>query len=390
MRLFRIASLARLVATTAMAGLTVLASCQDSTSPVSARDLALVGTTEGDPLTVLDTKSGAVLERPPSGVGMFGEDARTLSTHSPTLYYSGAGKLVSFDLTKRAVEWSEQLGAGQEARFGGQTIYANFALALSPDGRSLLLADSYYLGGWGVAVLDAASREARAFLDNLRVRRMITVQPGPLLPDGGVLALGTRAATMGNDDGERRRGQLYLMSGAPITIRDSIKFLSPVDSAAGGVVDIIVDGTGRYAYFTTYTRMLYRYDLLKRRYAGSVSLPAYGPVAISPDGSSVYVIDATQSRDLPGSGLMFAADSALNVAQTIDLNAAAREGLSPHLNSVIVSTDGLIAYVGAGTPSRGPTYGVQHGSVIAIDTRTRQIKETITLTTWGVRSVLPL
>lgn len=388
---FPVPALARkFVVSTAIAVLTVVASCQDPTTPLSDGNLALLTTMEGDPLTVLDTRSGAVVEQPPSGLGIFGEDARTLSTHSLTLYYSGAGKLVSFDLTKRAAVWTEQLGIGQQARFGGQTIYANFALALSPDGKSLLAADSYNLGNWGVTILDAASRDAIGFLENLRVRRMITVQPGALLPEGGVLTLGTRAATLGDDDGERRRGQFYLLSGTPLTIRDSTKFLSSADSLAGGVVDLAVDGAGKYAYFTTYSRKLYRYDLLNRSYAGSLSLPAYGPVALSPDGSSIYVIDATQSRDVPGSGFMYVADTTLSVAQSINLNAAAREGLPPQLNSIVVSGDGLVAYVGTGTPSRGPTYGVQHGSVIVIDTRTRQVRQILALPTWGVRSVLPL
>jgi hypothetical protein len=336
----------RLAGSSAILALTAIASCQDTTSPASEANLALLSTMEGDPLTVLNIRSGAVVERPPSGVGIFGEDARALSARSPTLYYSGAGKLVSFDLAGRAVVWTEQLGSAQQARFAGQSIYANFALALSPDERSLLAADSYNLGSWGVAILDVSSRNAAGFIENLRVRKMFTIQPGGFLPEGGVLALGTRSAKIGDDDSERRRGQFYLLSGTPMTIRDSVKFLTSPDSVAGGVVDMIVDRTGRYAYFTTYSRKLYKYDLGGRTYAGSANVPAYGPLALSPDGSSIYVIDATQSRDVPGSGSMFVADATLSAEQTIDLNAAARDGLPPQLNSIVVGTDGALVYVG--------------------------------------------
>jgi hypothetical protein len=377
-------------ASSAIVALIGIVSCQGPTRPPSDQQLALVATMDGDPLTVLDIISGAVVERPMSGVGIFGEDARTLSTRSPVLYYSGAGKLVSFDLIGHAVVWTEQLGAARQARFAGQTIYANFALGLSPDENSLLAADSYNLGSSGIAILDVSTRNATGFIENLRVRKMFTIQPGAFLPDGGVIALGTRSLQTGDDDSQRRRGQFYLLAGTPLTIRDSIGFLSSADSLAGGVVDMTVDRTGKYAYFTTYSRKLYKYDLSGRKYAASVNVPAYGPLALSPDGSSIYVIDATQSRDLPASGFMYVADASLSVAQTIDLNVAAREGLPPQLNSVVVGTDGAFVYVGAGTPSRGPVYGVQHGSVIAVDTRTRTVKQILSLSTWGVRSILLL
>lgn len=378
----------RLAAASTIVALTGIVGCRDATTPQGHPQLALLATADGDPLTVLDVRSGAVIERPTSGVGVFGEDARALSAHSPVLYYSGAGKLVRFDLTTRSIAWTEQLGGGQEARFGGQTIYANFAIAISPDESSLLVADSYNLGSVGVAVLDVSARNAIGFIDNIRIRKMFTIQPGELLPDGGVLALGTRSAQIVDDDAERRRGQFYFLSGTPTVIGDSVKFLTAADSVAGGVADMIVDAAGKYAYFTTFNRKLYKYDLPNRAYAGSINLPAYGPLALSQDGQSIYVIDATQTRDAPGSGFMYVADAALNAAETIDLNAAAREGLPPQLNSVVVG-DGLV-FVGAGTSSRGPLYGVQHGSVIAVDTRARTVKQILALPTWGVRSILPL
>jgi DNA-binding beta-propeller fold protein YncE len=346
---------------------------------------------EGDPLTVLSIGSGVVVERPSSGVGSLGEDARTLSSHSHTLYYAGGRKLVSFDLIGRTAVWIEQFGDDPQGRFAGQAIAANVALALTPDETSILVADSYNLGTWGVAILDVTSRNATGFLERLRVRRMFTIQPGDFLGEGGVLALGTRQEkTVWEDDTERRRGQLYLLAGNPLAIRDSIRFLSSADSLAGGVAEMIVDKAGEYIYFVTYGGRLYKYDLRARAYVASVRLPAYGPLAISPDGSSIYLIDATQSRDVPGSGFMYVADASLSAAQAIDLNSAAREGLPPQLTSVAVSADGSLVYVGAGTASRGPLYGVQHGSVIAVDTRTRSIKQIFSLPTWGVRSILPL
>jgi hypothetical protein len=380
----------RVATTSGLVALIVIASCQGPTSAPFHGKLALLATMEGDPFTVLNLESGAVVERPPNGLGIFGEDARTIAGKSHRLYCSGAGKLVNFDLAEHTVVWMEQLGGDQQERFEGQSIYGNFALTLTPDEKSLLIADSYNLGSWGIALMEVSSRQAAGFLENIRIRTMLTLPSGSLFPEGGVLALGTRAAKVGDDDSERRRGQFYLLSGTPIAIRDSIKFLLPVDSSAGGVFDLAVDGVGRFAYFTTYSRKLYKYDLIDRVYVGSIALPAYGRLALSPDGNSIYVIDTEQSRDVPGSGFMYVVNAALSVEEPIDLNVAAREGLPPQLNSVAVSTDGLLAYVGTGTASRGPVYGVQHGSVIMIDTRSRKVTQIVPLSTWGVRSILLL
>ncbi len=375
---------------TAILALAALAGCLSPADPTPNGNLALLTTMEGGPLTVLDLQSGTTVERPASGVRS--GDARTLATESRTLYYAGIGSLVDFDLVERRVLWVEPLGGDQQARWAGQAIYADFSLALTGDENTLLLADSYYQGGVGVAIVDLSSRTAIGFIPRLRARKMFRVPPGALLPEGGVLALGTTEPQPipTYDDTQRRRGSLYLLSGDPPTIRDSIKFLSSADSSAGGVAEMMLDAAGRYLYFTTFSSYIHKYDLETRTYAGSLKLPIFGPLAISPDGASVYVIDGTQTIDNPGSGFMYVCDSALTAAQEIDLNSASREGLAPQLNAVAVSQDGLLVYVGAGTSSRGPLYGVQHGSIIVVDAQEKAVKRVFPLTTWGVRSILPL
>ncbi len=374
---------------TAILALATLAGCLSPADPTPNGNLALLTTAEGGPLTVLDLQSGTTVERPASGVR---EDVRTLATESRTLYYAGIGRLVDFDLVERRVLWVEPLGGDQQARWAGQAIYANFSLALGGNEKTLLLADSYYQGGVGVAIVDLSSRTAIGFIPRLRARKMFRVPPGALLPEGGVLALGTSEPQPipTYDDTQRRRGSLYLLSGDPPTIRDSIKFLSSADSSAGGVAEMMLDPAGRYLYFTTFSSYIHKYDLETRTYAGSLKLPVFGPLEISPDGASVYVIDRTQTIDNPGSGFMYVCDSALTAAHEIDLNSASREGLAPQLTALAVSRDGLLVYVGAGTSSRGPLYGVQHGSIIVVDAQEKAVKRVFPLTTWGVRSILPL
>lgn len=370
--------------------LTTLIGCQGTTDVSPPGALALIATMDPDPLTVLDVRSGTIVERPPSELGMLGEDARALNHPPSLLYYSGGGKLVGFDLTQRSVAWTEPIGGNQAPRWAGQIIYANFALALTPDQNTLLVADSYVQGEPGVAILDVSSRTATGFIPALRARMMFPISPGAVLPDGGVLALGTTLPKTFDDDAERRRGQFYLLSGNPLVVVDSIDFLAPADSSAGGVGEMILDRSGRYAYFTTLNNRIHKYDLQSRQYVKSLQVPTRGPLALSPDGASLYMIDASQSRDTPGSGLMYVTDANLTAADAIDLNSAAQDGLPPQLNSVVTSEDGSLVYIGAGTPSRGPIFGTQHGAVIVLDARTREIQQVFVLPTWGVRSVLPL
>src|SRR4051812_16761169 len=238
--------------------------CRGTTDTSSERSLALITTMDGDPLTVLDVRSGSVVERPTSYLGVLGEDARTSSYPPSRLYYTGAGKLVCFDLAKRAMAWAEPIGGDQASRWAGQTIYGNFALALAPDQKSLLVADSYQHGELGIAVIDVSSRTAAGFIPGFRVRAMFALPPGATLPGGGILALGTTLPKTFDDDTERRRGQLYFFTDSPLAVSDSIRFLTPADSLAGGVAAMILDRSGRYAYFTTFNNRLHKYDLQER------------------------------------------------------------------------------------------------------------------------------
>jgi hypothetical protein len=311
----------------AILALTTLFGCQGTTDVGPQPALALIATMDGDPLTVADMRSGTVVERPSSDLGILGEDARTLTHPAALLYYSGAGKLVCFDLTERAISWTEAIGGNEASRWAGQTIYGNFALALAPDNRTLLAADSYDNGALGVAVIDVSSRTAIGFIAGLRARMMFALPSGGVLLDGGVLTLGTTLSKTFDDDAERRRGQFYFLSGSPLTVVDSIKFLTAADSLSGGVAEMILDQSRRYAYFTTFNNRIHKYDLQSRTYVRSLQLPTHGPITLSPDGASVFMIDGSQSRDEPGSGFMYVTDAGLTSAEAIDLNTAARDGL---------------------------------------------------------------
>jgi hypothetical protein len=374
----------------AVAAVAAVAGCRSGTSVDPTQQLALLSTREGDPFSLLDLKSGRVVGQPSSGLGAFGQDARAVSADTSMLVSSGGGKLVGFDLRAERILWTESLGAPGQQRFSGQLIYASIAMALTVDGTQLLAADSHANGTTGVAVLNGTTRDAVGFIDGLRAAKLLTFSVDSLASTSRILALGTRRASTNGLETDRWQGQLFLIGGNPIAIQDSLKFLSAADSIAGGVAEMTLDRAGRYLYYVTYGRKLHKYNLAQRSDVAVLTVPSFGGLALSRDESSIYMIDGSHTQDDPGLGAFYIIDSDLHGIQRLDLAAARRDGLPPILNCVTVSKDGESIYLGAGTASRGPTYGVQHGSVIVINATTRTVDRVLPLDGWGVLSILLL
>lgn len=360
-------------------------------TPTSAPNItgrvALLATMEGDPLTLLDVDGERVISRPISGLGVFGEDASARTLGGGAMVFSGAGKLIGFDMRSVSIAWQEELGASTVSRFGGQIVYGNYALAFTPDDAHLLVADALLQDTSGVAVLDSRTRNPEAFVGPLRVRRMLPIAPGVMSPSGGVLALGTRAEALSSSDLPRRRGQLFLIAGTPLAVRDSLSILLPADSVAGGVVEMALAPDGRSLYYITFGRRLYKYDLVARHHVAMLSIPTYGPLAVSAASGSVYIIDGTSTREDPGSGMMYIVDADLTSARPIDLRSATTGGQAPVLNTVVCDETSGLVYVGTGTPSRGPIFGTQRGTVIVVDPESQTVQRVIRLDSWGVRAI---
>jgi hypothetical protein len=374
-------------------GLTYVGGCRDAVGPESREPFALVATSTGS--WVLGLESGRLL-----GDSLSSWDRRVLSSDSSLLVWS-YGQLVAFDVTARTVIWVQP--GGRQPSFGGQVVWGQWALALSADRSTLIAADAEYSGRVGLSVLDLTSRTAVGFIHQLRTRYMFTLQPGPVLQTDGFLVLGTRVPKTYDhlEIPERSGGKLFLLAPVtshpdghtygPLGIVDSIKFLSAADSAAGGVATMLLSRDGRHLYFTTYTGRLHRYDLVERKYAATVQVPTFGPLAQSPGGGMIYMIDGFNDIfHRPGSGFMYAAPGDLSSVEPIDLRAAHDSDVPPKLNTLAVSPDGRTVYVGMGTPPRGPLYGVQPGAIIALNAETHQIRKVTVLPTWGVSDIILL
>jgi hypothetical protein len=147
---------------------------------------------------------------------------------------------------------------------------------------------------------------------------------------------------------------------------------------------------GRFLFFVTHDRRIHKFDVAARREVASLVLPVAGPFAISPNGESIYLVDGSWTRELPGSGRMVRVLGSLASYDEIDLQDAAYGGTAPALNGVTVSHDGRTVYVGAGTPSRGPIFGVQKGKILVVDAVAKQLTQVMDLDAAGVRTILPL
>lgn len=368
--------------------LSATSGCNEPTLPSGDGTLALLTTVNSRWFTVADLHANRVVASHPSGL-TFAEDARAFSMDSTLMIYSGAGTIVAFDLTTRSILWHQQLGAEERARFGGQSIYANFALAFAPSGPEILLADSYLNGSAGVAIFNGRKGTASGWIGPLRAFKLLTLPSNILGSDGGVLALGTRSLATSGRESDRRRGKLYFLAGSPLQIQDSIAFLSAEDTVAGGIVDAVLSDDARFLYFITYGRVLRKFDLLTRQRVSSLAVPIYGPL-VRARGNRILVVDGASSRDGPGSGTILLADAELRSVDQISLADASYDGMQPVLNGAAVSPDGSEAYVAAGTSPVGPLFGAQPGRVLVVDLRTNRLIRMIETGTWGVRSILPL
>ena len=366
----------------------VTSGCDSPVQPDGGGARLLLATYSDDSsFTVLDIVTGAVVARPPSGLGIFGQETRAYDSTTQTLVSAGGGRLVGFDVSTLSMTWQETLGLPGEGRFSGQRLYPTFAIVLAERSQRLLLADGRRNDTVGVSVLDAATQNAVGFVARLRAAYL---QPVRTATDEFILAVGTTAPKQATFELDRAQGWFFVVDPAAAQVRDSFPFLPAADSLAGGVASIVVDRAGRWAYFSTYANNVYRYDLEARQIVASKHVETYGTLAIAPDGKSLVLVDGTSSRDFPGSGLLYVLDAATLVATPIDVGSAYVKGTAPVMNGVSFALDGTIAFVGVGTASLGPLFGPQRGRVLVVDVPNKKLKRVIDVDSWGVRSIQPL
>jgi hypothetical protein len=349
-------------------------------------ELAIVGA-EGGKVATVDLRIGRVGSwaalLPPH------QDAWAGSTDRSKVYWSTFRLLrnhivLAMDMSSLNVDWEDTTTALElRSHIGPITVSADRALSPSPDGTRLLVADAQQNSTTGIAVLDLSTRDPVAFIGPLAVAPagMTCLRPTPMYTAGAVIVAGTRGGTA------PWTGVLFVFDGATLALRDSATLVPPNALFRGGLGQVITAPDGVHIYVLG-ASAIYAYDLGARQVVASAPRLGNGDLAISPDGTRLYLSDAGTRIDYPGSGKIFVYDAALNQLPPIDLSAASVDGVVPVTHGLVTSPDGRRLYVTSGTISLGPLFGIQSGRVLVVDTGTGKIISTIALDQYGVGWIL--
>src|SRR5207247_1662029 len=150
--------------------------------------------------------------------------------------------------------------------------------------------------------LGVATRDPVGFIGPLAVGAMAPMPPGPAYPDGAVIVVGSEHAT-----NQPSVDQIFLLDGATLAIRDSVTF----PRYTGWFTQVLAAPDRMHVYAVTATE-LYEYDLVARQVVATGPRLGSGMLAISPDGQRLYLSDAGDFYDFPGSGKIFVYDAALH------------------------------------------------------------------------------
>jgi DNA-binding beta-propeller fold protein YncE len=355
--------------------LLLLAGCLDVLSP-DAGNVAYVGGTDGR-IAAVALSSGQVgswLTRLPPY-----QEGWTLSSDSSTIYWSTfvllrnhillsmdrrSLRILSEDSTSAIILRSQQ----------AISIYANYAIAVTPDNARLLVADAQEDTTIGIAVLDAKTYDLIAFLGPLAVgpHGIGMVRPNSVYPYGAILVAGSRS------HGHPSSGVVFIVDPVTLNVADSVILQDSVDAYRGGLGQVSVSGDGVHAFILSSNSVL-ECDVAARRLIHTATRQGTGQISVAPDGQRVYLPDMG-TLDFPGTGHVFVYDSTLTPLPSIDLSGAARppEG-PPALRTVVVSPDQTLLYVVAGTGRGGFGAPDQLGRLFVVDARTYQLRSTIDL-----------
>lgn len=318
------------------------------------------------------------------------QDALAPSRDTQVLYVSAfdqipSRQLVAIDVSSLRVMWQEAMTTlVLRSQIGSISISGNYALSISPDGGRLLLADAQQDTAIGIAVLDGVSRDPIAFVGPMAVSPggMVVVPPGPGVPNGVVLVAGSRQNMTPST------GELFVFDGATLVITDSVTLTTNVNAARGGLSQVAVASDLIHAYVLG-TDSVYKYDLGTRTITATAARLGTGQLGIAPDGRHLYLADAGDGRNQPGSGKVFVYDANLTLLAPIDLSAAAVNGVAPVTHTVVVNPTGDQLYVLAGTPQFGPLFGSQPSRILVVGLGSGALTGTISLGEYGVQWMIP-
>jgi hypothetical protein len=171
-----------------------------------------------------------------------------------------------------------------------------------------------------------------------------------------------------------------------LEVTDSAAVTAAAADAYGTLRQVLPSPQGRTVYLVG-RDSIYRYDLAERRLLASVSRPSRGVLSVAPDGQSLFLADAGDGFDFPGSGRVYVFTGDLASSEPISLLAASIDGVPPSGGASAVGRDNRTVYVLSGTASRGPLFGPQPSRLLVLDAAKRELVKTVALDDWGVWTV---
>ena len=354
-----------------------LAACGSPASPSESSDLVIAGGESGH-VAYLNSRTGTVVALAPFTLGPV--VASSVDTSRTTAYLTAINpsgrELMAIDLGSGTIDWRLPMAdVTHMVSYDGVQLFGE-PVALFADNRTLAIGNALRDQTIGVAAFNPIARTVSEFRGPLDAYGFV------VLPSSGSLAAFVNTGR--GSDGRISFSILILVPNGLQTL-DSIAPAPPYDNPT----QLSPAPDGDRLYVGTYT-LIYCYSQQQRRITAFVNRPAFGDIAVSPDGESVVVSDEGTSLDDPGSGKLFVYDQSLSFQKTIDLSPAGR-GVSPVVtHRLSFSRDGRWLFVAAGTNSIGPLYAAQPAQVLVIDARTFQFVKAIPLNDWGSVLLFPL
>lgn len=339
-------------------------------------------------LVVAGGESGRLVYLDSQGVGAVGNSPFTFGPILASAFdgvrktafltaLSGSGReLIAIDLGAGMIKWRVPMADVSHAVYYDGIQLPGEPISFLADGRTVLIGNALRGDTIGIATFEPETKTIGGFRGPLKAM--------------GFQVLGTSGAIAAYAQiGRRSDGKVsvsvILLGPDGLQTLDSIAAAPPHQDP----IQMVESPDGDRIYMGNYTH-LFSYSLGQRRVTASVSRPAFGDLAISPDGRVIVLSDEGSFPDDPGSGRLFVFDEVLGLQKAIDLSAASLTGAPVVTHGVAFSRDGKWLYAAAGTRSVGPLYDAQRSQLIVIDARTLELVKAIQLNDWGPVLLFPL
>lgn len=340
--------------------------CENRTGPApgTSRSQVLIGGGAGSFLTIADPEGdvvGHISGVPPNRLTLAADTGRGVLV----VVTGGSAplELAEIDLRlERLQRLTPNSALADPRRFPGLTVVGANAIALTPDGRSLLM-DAIVDSVRALARVDLTTLTPQQVFDSLSLAPAgLAREPADSGTPARTLALARRVSGTAVPD------QVFVLDEAGSAIVDSFPVGPAVVAPYPTETQVLPSPDGRVVYVASQSRIT-RYDLATHAATASAPIAAFNPgLSVSPDGSKLF-LEGSYGFDDPGTGVVTIYDAALDSVGAIDLNPWSSTGTPAALDQSAASADGSTLYVTSGTenilgftPQRGQLFTIRLGS----------------------------